>query len=490
MVSPVCLDQYEVNDCNSSTIYVTEVDWTKLPDDTVLHIFHCLNYRDRASLSASCRYWRVLGSSPCLWTSIDLRAHHFDSAVASSLAARCSSIQRLQFRGHDPASALINLKARHLKEISGDFCRHLTDSTLSIMAARHELLETLQIGPEPCEKITSDAIRGLAICCPRLKRIRLSGIAEIHADAIKILASHCSYLEEIAFLDCGSIDATELGNVTSLRLLSVAGTRNIDWLLASVSWSKLPNLLGLDASRTDVSLEAVSRFLAIQSLKVLCVLNCPSLEMEYHNQQLIFSKMKDKVLLSLFTDVVKGIDLLFPVGNITATPLVKDKKNIFNQWRTRKKTGANEKIDDIIMNWLEWILSQCLLRIAESNPSAMEDFWLQQGVILLLNMLNSSQEDVQERAATGLATFVVVEDENVSVNPARAEAVMNDGGIPLLLKLAKSCKEGIQTESTKVISLFLTVVSIFFSFSVHFNLIHMNFDEVLLMLTIDFSGHS
>lgn len=48
-----------------------EVDWTSLPDDTVVQLFSCLNYRDRASLASTCSNWRALGSSPCLWSSLD-----------------------------------------------------------------------------------------------------------------------------------------------------------------------------------------------------------------------------------------------------------------------------------------------------------------------------------------------------------------------------------------------------------------------------------
>ncbi|KAH8516574.1 hypothetical protein H0E87_004792 [Populus deltoides] len=66
--------------------------------------------------------------------------------------------------------------------------------------------------------------------------------------------------------------------------------------------------------------------------------------------------------------------------------------------------------------------------------------------------MQSSQEEVQERAATGLATFVVIDDENASIDCGRAEAVMRDGGIRLLLNLAKSWREGLQSEAAKAIA--------------------------------------
>ncbi|KAL4569824.1 hypothetical protein LXL04_025468 [Taraxacum kok-saghyz] len=110
----------------------------------------------------------------------------------------------------------------------------------------------------------------------------------------------------------------------------------------------------------------------------------------------------------------------------------------------------DENLDEI-MNWVEWILSHSLLRIAESNPYGLDQFWLTQGEDLLLNLMQSFQEDVQERSATGLATFVVIDDENANVDVGRAEAVMKGGGIQLLLGLARSWKEGLQSEATKAI---------------------------------------
>jgi hypothetical protein len=80
----------------------------------------------------------------------------------------------------------------------------------------------------------------------------------------------------------------------------------------------------------------------------------------------------------------------------------------------------------------------------------LDAFWLKQGATILLSLMQSSQEEVQERAATGLATFVVIDDENASIDCGRAEAVMRDGGIRLLLNLAKSWREGLQSEAAKV----------------------------------------
>ncbi|KAF9617506.1 hypothetical protein IFM89_036710 [Coptis chinensis] len=416
-----------------------ELDWTSLPDDTVVQLFSYLNYRDRACLSSTCKIWRVLGATNCLWSSLDLRAHKFDAGTAASMADRCVQLQKLRFRGVESANAIMNLGARGLREISGDFCREITDSTLSVMAARHDKLESLQLGPEFCERISSDAIKMVGLCCPKLRKLRLSGVRDVGEDAINALAKNCKQLEEICFMDCLNVDAVALGNVVSVRFLSVAGTRNINWNLASQVWSKLPNLIGLDVSRTEIFPTEVLKLLSsTESLKVMCALNCPSLEAEGD-----FSRysIRDKLLLAFFKDTFKGVASLFADNT--------KNRSVFVDWRDKK---IGDKYLNPIMIWLEWILSHSLLRIAESNPQGLGEFWISQGAALLLSLVQSLQEDVQERAATGLATFVVIDDENATVDFERAEVVMSNGGIRLLLDLARSSREGLQSEAAKALA--------------------------------------
>ncbi|GMI68151.1 F-box Armadillo protein 1, ARABIDILLO-1, F-BOX Protein 5 [Hibiscus trionum] len=138
-------------------------NWINLSDDTLIQLFSCLNYRDRASLSSTCKTWRFLGSSQCLWSSLDLRAHKFDVAAATLLASRCVNLQNLRFRGAESADVIINLQAKSLPKISGDYCKKITDATLSVIVARHEALKSLQFGPDFCERITGDAIKATAL---------------------------------------------------------------------------------------------------------------------------------------------------------------------------------------------------------------------------------------------------------------------------------------------------------------------------------------
>lgn len=417
------------------------VDWTSLPDDTVVQLFSYLNYRDRASLSSTCRTWRALGSSSCLWASLDLRSYRVSIPTAMTLSTRCGNLRCLRVRGADSLFSISALRAGALCEISADGCRGLTDATLAVLAARHETLQSIQIVPEQLDRVSSDALRHVAVCCAQLRRIRLSGLREIDGEAISTFARHCPDLEEVTFLDCGNIDEGAIGKIMSLRFLSVAGSRNVKWATASLAWSKLPNLLGLDVSRTDVSHIAVSRLLSqSKSLQLVCALNCPSIEEQESNNP-IFTR--GKLLLTISTDIFKK------VASLLLSDSSADSKLVFHQWRCNVK--YKDKILGDMMAWLEWILSHSLLRIADTNPHAMNEFWLKQGTSLLLSLVKSVQEDVQEKAATALATFVVIDDENANVDRARSEAVMKDGGIPLLLELARCCRESAQSEAAKVI---------------------------------------
>ncbi|XP_013636575.1 PREDICTED: protein ARABIDILLO 1 isoform X2 [Brassica oleracea var. oleracea] len=370
------------------------LDWTSLDYDAVLHLFTCLNHRDRASLASTCKTWRALGASSCLWTSLDLRPHKLNPSTATSLASRCVHLRSLRFRGVESADSIINLKARSLLEVSGDYCRKITDATLAMIAARHEGLESLELGPDFCEKITGDAIEVVAFCCPKLKKLRLSGLRDVTSEAVEALAKNCTQLTDLGLLDCLSVDEDALGRVVSLKYLSVAGTSNIKCVLEE-----------------DTSFMSSNRF-------------------------------KGKVLLALFTNVFEGVASLF------ADTSKKKPKEIFSYWR-----GLEDKASvDETMRWIEWIVSHTLLRTAESNPQGLDEFWLKQGAALLLTLMQSSQEDVQERSATGLATFVVIDDENASIDCGRAEAVMRVGGIRLLLDLANSWREGLQSEAAKAIA--------------------------------------
>ncbi len=418
-----------------STTDGEEADWTRLPDDTLLKVFTLLNNRDRASLASVCKGWRILAASPSLWTSLDIRAHALDSDMTSSLSSRCAKLQRLRFQGGSAANAIVGLQARGLQDLSGDHCWDLSDASLCMMVARHEALESLQlqIGAD-CERITNDAIKVVATCCPKLKRLRISGIRDVDSPTIGALAKLCPDLMDLAFFDCTSVDDMALAAATSLRFLSVAGSRFISWSSAADVWIKLPHLTGLDVSRTDITASAAARLMVAPKLKVFCALNCANLE---HGNEAAAPLLNSSVLLTQCTDIQKGLASLISIDARSPTCRKLTDSSICK--------GCNLELTE----WTEWMLSHALLKMAEIN-SGLKSFWLKQGTALMLRLVQSQQEDVQERAATALATFILIDNEIESVDSAKAEAVMHAGGIAHLLRLAKSFREGVQSEAAKV----------------------------------------
>ncbi|XP_052883459.1 protein ARABIDILLO 1-like isoform X2 [Gossypium arboreum] len=303
------------------------------------------------------------------------------------------------------------------------------------------MLESVHFGPDACERISSDAIKALAYCCPRLRRLWMSGVKEVNGDAINALVEHCRKLKDVGFIESDNIDEVALGNLNSVKFLSVAGTRNLKWGSAAQVLSRLPCLVCLDISRTDVNLSAITRFLSSsQNLKVVCALNCPVFEREVDSNPM--QSHKGKVLLTFLNDIFKGVTSLFADNSKNVT-------DVLQYWRRTKNRDKN--LDEIVV-WIEWIFSYSLLRIAENNLKELDDFWLTQGAAVLLSLLRSSQEEVQERAATAIATFVVIDDENATVDCQRAEAILRGDGIRLLLDLARSCQEGLQSEAAKAIA--------------------------------------
>jgi hypothetical protein len=125
-------------------------------------------------------------------------------------------------RSHLCVRVWVTRGPRELRELSGDCCNHLSDATLSMVVARHGSLESLQLGSDS-ERVTSEALKVVAVCCPKLRRLCVSGIREVDRDSVAALFQHCKGLTEVGFLDSHNIDEGAFVAATSLRFLSIAG---------------------------------------------------------------------------------------------------------------------------------------------------------------------------------------------------------------------------------------------------------------------------
>ncbi|MFS7900084.1 putative leucine-rich repeat domain superfamily [Helianthus anomalus] len=72
---------------------------------------------------------------------------------------------------------------------------------LTLIVACYKLLESIQLWTESCEMITSDGIYSIALCCPNLKNLRLSGISNVSYEAIRALADRFPNLHDIGFIE-------------------------------------------------------------------------------------------------------------------------------------------------------------------------------------------------------------------------------------------------------------------------------------------------
>ncbi|MFQ6670955.1 hypothetical protein Gotur_035652 [Gossypium turneri] len=181
----------ETLDCGSlASATISGVDWTTLPDDTNYNLVEPDSSQqsflwDRLMLDqrfsmANPTPFCLLGS-PTSDASVIIRPAYWGhwTSVLTDLT--------LELQFHSPHDARIS---RDLNFI-GDFCWDITDAALSVIAARHEMLESVHFGPDACERISSDAIKALAYCCLRLRRLWMSSVKEINGDAINALAEHC-----------------------------------------------------------------------------------------------------------------------------------------------------------------------------------------------------------------------------------------------------------------------------------------------------------
>lgn len=197
------------------------LDWSFLPADSVVQIFSLVNYRDRANLSSTCKTWWAASKHPSLWKGLDLHHYKFDVEAALSLASRCNELQKIRLNDLDVESknALEYLKAKKLTDIRFD---RITSVKLYTFAGHHGALQSLHI--DRGDEMTSDDIIAVAIGCPNLKKLRLFHVHRVDVHAFNALAKYCPTLTDIGFANCENLDETALGNIKSVRFVSIPGS--------------------------------------------------------------------------------------------------------------------------------------------------------------------------------------------------------------------------------------------------------------------------
>lgn len=251
-------------------------DWTLLPESALGRVFSFLDVWQLAKVSCVCSTWRSTAASPALWKTSDLRAHVVPMRSMKGMSTRFGPLmQSLLIRGHSAVAAAF-LRANDLRSLYLDVSLNLSDSTLGMLVARlGSNLQSLSL--VDCSRLCSSSLETVAVCCPALRELYVSGMEQVERAALQALSSHCPRLRSLSIVDCADLDEKGLSSLKQVQYLSLAGSK-LNFSAGAFHLWRLPLLRGLDVSRTDISVEEVNLLLSYNSLRVLCTLGCPSLE--------------------------------------------------------------------------------------------------------------------------------------------------------------------------------------------------------------------
>ncbi|NXW58777.1 SKP2 protein, partial [Eurystomus gularis] len=172
------------------------VSWDALPDELLLTVFVYLPLRDLLKVSLICKRWHCLAFDESLWQTLDLTGRNLPPGVIGRLLPagvtvfRCprSSIGNPLFKTSRP------LRVQHMD---------LSNCTVSVA----DLCSILCL----CERLQNLSLEGLVLCdniiesiaknCS-LRRLNLCGCSGFSAEALELMLSSCSVLEELNLSWC------------------------------------------------------------------------------------------------------------------------------------------------------------------------------------------------------------------------------------------------------------------------------------------------
>ncbi|XP_071817253.1 F-box and leucine-rich repeat protein 13-like isoform X2 [Apostichopus japonicus] len=256
-------------------------DISLLPRKVAIKIFGYLDLADRSHCAQVCRSWKMIVSTPYLWSKVNLSAIKVKTTdkLACKLLQKCRPyLLHLNLRAcvklTKPAYYAVgqcrNLQDLNLSECVGvndDVMRdilegcsillylnisftNITDATLRLLAKSCKNLQYLSLAY--CRRFSDRGLQYLAMGrgCRKLIYIDLSGAAQITSVGYKNIASGCSNLEHLVVNNCATLR-------DDCILMLTAKCRNI----RSVSFLQTPNI-------TDLSLKALAQHRKLQQIKI------------------------------------------------------------------------------------------------------------------------------------------------------------------------------------------------------------------------------
>ncbi|NXJ99145.1 SKP2 protein, partial [Corythaixoides concolor] len=248
------------------------VSWDALPDELLLAIFAYLPLNDLLKVSQVCKRWRCLSFDESLWHTLDLTGRNLLPGVIGQLLPagvtvfRCprSCIGNPLFKTSNP------LRVQHMD---------LSNCTVSVA----DLQSILCL----CERLQNLSLEGLVLSDdiiksiaknPGLMRLNLCGCSGFSAEALELMLSSCSVLEELNLSWC-NFTATHVkaavNHVTSkVTHLNLSGYRqNLQIADVKALVGRCPFLIHLDLS-VMLKPECFPYFHQLVFLQHLCLSRC------------------------------------------------------------------------------------------------------------------------------------------------------------------------------------------------------------------------
>ncbi|NWX52632.1 SKP2 protein, partial [Steatornis caripensis] len=250
------------------------VSWDVLPDELLLAIFAYLPLNDLLKVSLICKRWHHLSFDESLWQTLDLTGRNLPPGVIGQLLPAGVTVFRC------PRSCIGNplFKTSKLLRVQHMDLSNCTVSVADIQSilCRCERLQNLSLEGLV---LSDDIIKSIAKN-PSLMRLNLCGCSDFSAEALALMLSSCSVLQELNLSWC-DFTATHVkaavnhitSNVTQLNLSGYRQNLQIPDVKTLVE--RCPFLVHLDLSDSVMlKPQCFQYFHKLIFLEHLCLSRC------------------------------------------------------------------------------------------------------------------------------------------------------------------------------------------------------------------------
>ncbi|NXK44782.1 SKP2 protein, partial [Chauna torquata] len=306
------------------------ISWDALPDELLLAIFAYLPLNDLLKVSLICKRWHRLSFDESLWQTLDLTCRNLLPGVIGQLLPAGVTVFRC------PRSCIGNPLFKTMKPLRVQHM-DLSNCTVSVadlqsILCRCERLENLSLEGLV---LSDDIIRSIAKN-PSLIRLNLCGCSGFSAEALELMLSSCSMLEELNLSWCDFTAThvkTAVNHITSkVTQLNLSGYRqNLQISDVKTLVERCPSLVHLDLSDSVMlKPECFQFFHQLIFLQHLCLSRCyqisPAALLPLKHSLELFACVTDNSL-QLLKETLPDMKINCSHFTTIARPTVGTKKN-------------------------------------------------------------------------------------------------------------------------------------------------------------------